>query len=97
MRESSTGPTCVANIRLNWRASVSVPRLPQFGQAISDGGPLRSSLAEAMLAVAAVDHRVGEAGDVAGGLPDPRVHDDRRVDADDVVAQRGPCAATRRP
>ena len=30
-------------MRLNWRASVSVPRLPQFGQAISDGGPFRSS------------------------------------------------------
>ena len=30
-------------MRLNCRASVSVPRWPQFGQAISDGGPLRSS------------------------------------------------------
>src|SRR5262249_50167269 len=34
----------------------------------------------------AVDQRVGEAGDVARRLPDPRVHDDRGVDADDVVA-----------
>ena len=41
--DSATGPTCVANMRLNWRASVSVPRLPQLGQAISDGGPFRSS------------------------------------------------------
>ncbi len=30
-------------MRLNWRASVRVPRCPQLGQAISDGGPLRSS------------------------------------------------------
>ncbi len=30
-------------MRLNWRASVSVPRFPQLGQAISEGGPLRSS------------------------------------------------------
>src|SRR5690606_18760832 len=41
--------------------------------------------AEAVLAVLAVDHRVREGGDVAAGLPDLRVHDDRCVDADDVV------------
>ena len=34
----------------------------------------------------AVDERVGEAGDVAGGFPDLGVHDDGRFDADDVVA-----------
>jgi len=34
----------------------------------------------------AVDERVGEAGDVAGGFPDLGVHDDGRLDADDVVA-----------
>ena len=42
--------------------------------------------AVALLAVLAVDHRVGEAADVAGGLPDARVHDDRGVEADDVLA-----------
>ena len=42
--------------------------------------------AKAQLAGLAVDHRVGEAGEVARGLPDPRVLDDRRVDRDDVVA-----------
>ena len=36
--------------------------------------------AEAELAGAAVDERVGEARDVAGGLPDLRVEDDRRVE-----------------
>ncbi len=41
--------------------------------------------AEAVLAVTAVDHRVGEGGDVAAGLPDLRVHDDRSIDTDDVV------------
>ena len=30
-------------MRLNWRASVSVPFIPQLGQAISLGGPFRSS------------------------------------------------------
>ena len=34
----------------------------------------------------AVDHRVGEAADVPRGLPDPRVHDDRAVEPDHVVA-----------
>ena len=42
--------------------------------------------AEPELAGAAVDERVGEAGDVAGGLPDGGVEDDRRVEGDDVVA-----------
>ena len=34
----------------------------------------------------AVHERVAEAGDVAGGFPDFRVHDDGSLDADDVVA-----------
>src|SRR5215213_390681 len=42
--------------------------------------------AEALLAGAAVDERIGEAGEVAGGLPHPRVLDDRAVERDDVVA-----------
>src|SRR5512132_418422 len=44
-------------------------------------------LAEALVAVAALDQRVGERLEVAGGLPDPRGHDDGRVLADHVVAQ----------
>jgi hypothetical protein len=42
--------------------------------------------AEAELAGAAVDHRVGEAPDVARGDPDLRVEDDRRVERDHVVS-----------
>ena len=42
--------------------------------------------AEALLARAAVDERVGEAGEVAAGLPHARVLEDRRVERDDVVA-----------
>ena len=42
--------------------------------------------AEAQLAGAAVDQRVGEAGQVPRRLPDPRVLEDRRVERDDVVA-----------
>ncbi len=42
--------------------------------------------AVAPLAEAAVDERIGEAGDVARRLPDGRVEDDRRVEGDDVVA-----------
>ncbi len=41
--------------------------------------------AEAELARAAVDERVGEPGDVAGRLPDARVEDDRGIERDDVV------------
>src|SRR5437667_2556922 len=42
--------------------------------------------AKALLAALAVDERVREAGQVAGGLPHPRVQDDRRGEAEDVVA-----------
>ena len=42
--------------------------------------------AEALAAGPAVDHRVAEAAEVAGGLPDLRVLEDRRVEGDDVVA-----------
>src|SRR5581483_10995998 len=42
--------------------------------------------AEAELAGTAVDEGVAEAGEVAGGLPDARVEDDRGVEGDDVVA-----------
>ncbi len=42
--------------------------------------------AEALLAVGAVDERVGEVGEVAARLPHRRRAEDRRVDEDDVVA-----------
>ena len=43
--------------------------------------------AEAVLAVPAVDQRIGEAGDVARGLPHARVHEDGGVETLDVVAR----------
>src|SRR5206468_10574393 len=43
--------------------------------------------AEVLVPVAALDQRVGEVLDVTRGLPDPRMHEDRGVEADDVVAQ----------
>src|SRR5438552_17321800 len=42
--------------------------------------------AEAVLALAAVDHRIGEVLDVAARLPDHRVHQDRGIEAHHVVA-----------
>src|SRR5690606_28758785 len=42
--------------------------------------------AEALVAVEALDQRVGEGGDVAGGLPDALGEDDRRVQAHHVSA-----------
>ena len=41
---------------------------------------------EPLLAVAAVDERVGERRDVTARLPDLRRHEDRGVETDDVVA-----------
>jgi hypothetical protein len=41
---------------------------------------------EALLGLLAVDHRVGEAGDVPRGFPHLGRRDDRAVEADDVVA-----------
>jgi hypothetical protein len=43
--------------------------------------------AKALLAVPAVDERVGERADVAAGLPHLRRHEDRGVEPDDVVAE----------
>ena len=40
-----------------------------------------------MLADLAVDHHVVKRVDVAGRLPDERMHDDRGIEGDDVVAQ----------
>ncbi len=44
-------------------------------------------LAEPLVAVQALDERVVEPGDVAARLPDLRGHDDRGLQADDVVAE----------
>ena len=90
---SWTGPMWVSNIRLKLRGSDSSP--PHCGQRSS---PARVAalglerlaqmvLAPALLALAeALDERVGEALEVARGLPGARVHQDRRVERDHVVA-----------
>src|SRR5439155_11519044 len=72
---------------------VELPRLCE-GSALTTvragdlaGRPLQVLCAKAELAVATVDHGVAEARDVTGHLPDSRVHDDRRVQANDVVTQ----------
>src|SRR5205814_2281588 len=41
----------------------------------------------ALAAVAALDERIGEVLDVTGRLPDARMHEDRAVEPDDVVAE----------
>ncbi len=74
-------------VELPWLGQVALLRLAR---------PLARSLAAlrlvdlvgavAPLAEAAVDERIGEAGDVPRRLPDGRVEDDRRVEGDDVVA-----------
>ena len=90
---SSTAPTRVSNMRLNWRASV---RSQSLGLARALARPLAALRvvemvgAEAQLADAAVDERIGEAADVTRRLPDLRVQDDRRVERDDVVALAAP-------
>ena len=66
--------------------------MPRLGErrpaAVRAGGRLRQVVrAEPLLAVPAVDERVGEAGDVAARLPHLGRHEDRGVEADDVVAQ----------
>ena len=74
---------------------VEVARLGQIAvRALARGlaGLLRAARvvevvgAEAVLADAAVDHRIREAADVARGLPDARVQHERGVERDDVVA-----------
>ena len=79
--------------------SVKVPLLPQLGQ-LRSARPFSGRLAVLLLvrllqvvgAVAlvtggALGERVGEGGDVAGGLPDLGGQDHRRVDTDDVLAR----------
>ena len=79
---SSTGPAWVLNIRLNWRASVNVPCAAVRARV----RVVELVEAEALLAVRAVDERVGEVGEVAARLPDLRRAEDRGVDQHDVVA-----------
>ena len=76
-------------MRLNWRAlgEVAVGELAgPLARLAAALGVLELVGAEAELAGAAVDERVAEARDVAGGLPDGGVEDDRGVEGDDVVA-----------
>src|SRR5437667_2472079 len=65
---------------------VELARLGELAAALGTARARDLVGAKALLAALAVDERVREAGQVAGGLPHPRVHDDRRVEADDVVA-----------
>ena len=91
---SSTGPTYVLNIRLKLRASVKLSLAPQFGHA-PDAGQVVG--AEALLAVAAVDERVGERGDVAARLPDLRAPSGSRRRGRRCRRGAAPSSATRRP
>ena len=58
-------------------------RVGRAGRALD----LRIVGAKALLAVAAIDERIGEPGDVTARLPDARVHQDRGVEPLDVVAR----------
>ena len=81
---------CVLNIRLNWRGSVSWHSLCSPGFLLGflrALGVLQLVGAEAALARLAVDERVDEAADVAARLPHPRMHEDRGIEALDVVAR----------
>ena len=86
------GPMWVSNMRLNWRGSRQLAAA--LGAADLALGVLGAQLllahvvlAPALLALAqALHQRVGEALEVAGGLPGPRVHEDRGVERDHVVA-----------
>ena len=75
---------CVLNIRLKCLGSVK-----SAAAAVRDrcGVVAQVVLAEALVAVQALDQRVGEPGDVAARLPDLRGHDDRGLQPDDVVAE----------
>ena len=76
-------PMCVLNIRLNCRGSVK-RFWPQFGQM---GSSPQVVLAEPLVTAQALHERVVEPRHVTAGLPDPRGHDDRGLQADDVVAE----------
>ena len=72
MPVSSTGPTRVSNMRLNWRGSVRSQSLVSPG-CLLGRFPHCASLelvgAKAALAEAAVDERIGEASDVTRCFP----------------------------
>jgi hypothetical protein len=85
----------VLNIKLKARGSVKLAAALAAASSRARSGAARVVElvgAEARLALLAVDHRVGEVHHVARRFPVPRVLDDRRVEADHVVAQRAPCA-----
>ena len=73
-------------------AAVRAADARQIERARAPGGRERVAVgqlvkAEALAAVAALDERIGEVLDVTGRLPDARMHEDRAVEPDDVVAE----------
>ena len=66
-------------------------RLSKFAAAIGTDFAVNSIGAEAMFAFLAVDHRIGESGDMAGGLPDFGMHEDGGIEALDIVAAMSHC------
>ena len=66
---------------------VELPRLGEFAAVVGMVGALDVVGAEALMALLALDQRVGEVLHVAGGDPGLWIHDDGGVDADDIVAQ----------
>ncbi len=99
--DSSTGPMKVLNIRLNIRGSVSEPRVPHTGHCASGwpGVPLIRGIVgpKAVLALPAIHQRIGEPRHVPRRLPDPRMHEDRRIQPLDVVPGVDHGAATSGP
>ena len=84
---SCTGPMWVSNIRLKLRGSDSSPPHSGHLQLALGLSLAQVVLAPALLALAqALHERVGEALEVARGLPGPRVHEDRGVQGHHVVA-----------
>ena len=78
----------VLNIRLKLRGSVSSPPHSP-GRLLGRSGQLASSSWSARKrSLHFLQSTIGSVkfGDVAGGLPDARVHQDRAVEAHDVVA-----------
>src|SRR5581483_12121422 len=74
-------------VELPGLGQVALRRLAGMLRRLASARALRELIgAEAQLAGAAVDERVGEAGDVPGGLPDLRMEDDCAVEEHDVVA-----------
>ena len=91
MLASVIAPTFVWNIMLNERGAVRLASglAGLLGRLLAARALVEVVGAEAQLAGLAVDQRVGETGDVAGGLPDLGVEDDRGVEQHDVLALLG--------